>query len=296
MDNLVKVFSSENLNEMGKVVADATLNWVLNNGLSILLILLGVYLFKKFAGIFIEKFIRKIIVSDKFLSKQEEVKREDTLIRIVSNFANVTIYIVAFLLILEECGVQVGPIIAAAGIVGVALGLGGQYIIKDLISGLFIIIENQYRVGDVICLGENCGTVEDVTLRMTTLRDLDGSVHHIPHGQVTSVSNLSKYYSRVNLNINVSYSADLDKVIKVVNKVGNDLAKDPAWQEFITKAPQFLRVDNFGDSAVVVKILGETKALKQWEVTGELRRRIKIAFDKEKIVIPFPQMVIHKSK
>lgn len=130
---------------------------------------------------------------------------------------------------------------------------------------------------------------------MTTLRDLDGTVHHVPHGEVKKVSNLSKDFSRVNLNIGVSYSADLEKVITVINKVGKDLANDIAWKDNIISAPQFVRVDDFGDSAVIIKILGDTKPIKQWEVTGELRKRLKIAFDREGIEIPFPQRVVHQS-
>ena len=128
------------------------------------------------------------------------------------------------------------------------------------------------------------------------MRDLDGTVHHIPHGEMKKISNLSKNYARVNLNMGVSYNADLEKVIEVVNKVGNDLAEDQDWKDFIIKAPQFLRVDDFADSAVMIKILGDTEPLKQWEVTGELRKRLKIAFDKEGIEIPFPQMVVHQQK
>jgi len=131
---------------------------------------------------------------------------------------------------------------------------------------------------------------------MTTIRDLDGTVHHIPHGEIKKVSNLSKYFARVNLNIGISYSSNLEQVISVVNKVGKELAKDLEWKEYILKPPQFVRVDDFGDSAIIIKIIGETKPLKQWDVTGELRKRLKIAFDREGIEIPFPQRVIHQAK
>jgi len=197
------------------------------------------------------------------------------------------------MMILSELGIAIGPLMAAAGVVGIAFGFGGQYLIKDLISGLFIIFENQYRVGDVIKVGAAGGMVEDITLRVTTIRDLDGTVHHIPHGEITTVSNMSKKFARINLNIGVAYDADLEKVISVVNTVGDELAEDSKWKDLILSKPQFLRVDNFGDSSVDIKILGETKPLKQWEVTGELRMRLKIAFDREGIEIPFPQRVVH---
>jgi len=202
----------------------------------------------------------------------------------------------ALLMIFQEMGVAIGPLLAAAGIAGLAFGFGGQYLIRDLISGLFIIMENQYRIGDVVCFDKTCGLVEDISMRMTTLRDLDGIVHHVPHGEIKMVSNLSKQFARVNLNIGIAYNSDLERVISVVNRVGEELANDPAWREFIIKPPQFLRVDDFGDSAIIIKILGETKPLKQWDVTGELRKRLKIAFDREGIEIPFPQRVVHQVK
>jgi small conductance mechanosensitive channel len=198
------------------------------------------------------------------------------------------------LMILQELGVPIGPIIAGAGIIGIAVGFGGQYLIKDIISGFFIILENQYRIGDVIKIADVSGAVEDISLRMTTLRDLDGTVHHVPHGEVTKVSNMTKYFSRININIGVSYNAKLEHVIDVVNQVGNDLAGDPEWKDVITSPPQFLRVDEFADSSVVVKILGETKSSEQWRAAGELRKRLKIAFDREGIEIPFPQVVVNQ--
>lgn len=265
-------------------------------GLKILVILAAAYVVRKFAGAFVERFIRRIVVPDHFLSKEAEKKREDTLIRILNGTLQALIWIVAGLMILSEAGVEVGPLLAAAGIAGLAFGFGGQYLIRDLISGLFIILENQYRVGDVVCIDGTCGLVEDITLRLTVLRDLDGTVHHVPHGEIKKTSNLSKTFSRVNLNIGIAYDSNLAKVIEVVNKVGYDLAEDPEWKELITKPPQFLRVDDFADSAIVIKILGETKPLKQWDVAGELRKRLKLAFDKAGIEIPFPQRVIHQAK
>jgi len=272
------------------------LPWLFDHGIKIIFIVVISYFIRRSIGVFIKRFIEGIVVSDHFLSKEAEKKREDTLIRIFSNTINILILIIALLMILQEFGLDIGPLIAAAGVIGVAVGFGGQYLIRDLISGLFIIIENQYRIGDVVCFDETCGSVEDITLRMTILRDMDGTVHHVPHGEIKKVSNLSKYFARVNLNIGISYNSNLEKVIEVVNRVGQELANDPEWKESIVTAPQFLRVNDFADSAVIIKILGDTKPLKQWEVAGELRKRLKIAFDKEGIEIPFPQTVIHQAK
>lgn len=272
-------------------------NFPLNaeTGLRILGIILAVLIIHKFAHTIIAKAIRKAVVSDKFISPEAEKKREDTLIAIFHQVFVIVVWTAAILMSLSELGINTAPLLAGAGIIGLAFGFGGQYLIKDLISGFFIILENQYRVGDVVCFGETCGLVEGVNIRTTILRDLDGTVHHVPNGEIKTTSNLSKYYSRVNLNIGISYNSDLEKVIKVVNKVGEDLAKDPEWRDTIIKPPQFLRVDDFADSAIIFKILGETKPIKQWDVTGELRKRLKIAFDKNQIEIPFPQRVIHQA-
>jgi small conductance mechanosensitive channel len=270
--------------------------WFTVHGIKIIGIIVGAFIFVKIGKIFVDRIVRKIIVSDHFLSKEAERKREDTLISIFANVLKIIIWIIALMMILAEFGVNIGPIIAGAGIVGLAIGFGAQNLIKNFISGFFIILENQYRVDDVVCLDNTCGLVEDITLRMTVLRDLDGTVHHIPNGEVVKASNKSKIFSRVNLDIGISYDSNLEKVIKVVNKVGQGLAKDPNWKDAIIEPPQFLRVNDFGDSAIEIKILGDTKPLKQWDVMGELRKRLKIAFDKAGIEIPFPQRVIHQKK
>jgi small conductance mechanosensitive channel len=199
------------------------------------------------------------------------------------------------ILIVGQLGVDIAPLIAGAGIIGVALGFGAQSLVKDIIAGLFITVENQYRVGDVVKLGDTAGLVERISLRVTVLRDLDGIVHHVPNGTIDITSNFSKEYSGINLNIGVAYASDLEEVIKIINKVGDDISKDPEWKELVIEKPQFLRVDNFGDNSIDMKITGSVEPLKQWDVTGELRKRLKIAFDKAGIEIPFPQRVIHKA-
>ncbi|MBD3251813.1 mechanosensitive ion channel [Candidatus Uhrbacteria bacterium] len=143
-----------------------------------------------------------------------------------------------------------------------------------------------------MCIDGTCGVVEDINLRLTILRDLDGTVHYIPNGNVTKTSNMSKDFARVNMNVGIGYDADLDKVVQVVNRVGIELAADEQWKEKIKKAPEFLRVDSFGDYSVNIKILGDVEPLQQWAVTGEYHRRLKAAFDAEGIEIPFPVTVV----
>jgi moderate conductance mechanosensitive channel len=274
----------------------ASTPWLIDHGVKIILIIVVVYVLHKVAFVLIDKIIRKVVVADHFLSKEAEEKRENTLIRVFHRTLHTVIIVVAVLMVLSEIGIDIGPLLAAAGLAGIAFGFGAQYLIRDVIAGLFIILENQYRVGDVACLDSTCGLVEDINLRTTVLRDLDGTVHHIPNGTFQKASNLSKFFARVNINIGVDYDSDLEHVITVVNRVGNELASDPKWKDLIIKPPQFLRVDEFADSAINIKILGDTKPLKQWDVMGELRKRLKVAFDKEGIVIPFPQRVVHQKK
>lgn len=270
--------------------------WLLSSGLRIMVIIVISFFINKVITGLIDKMVRLAVVPNNHSSKAAEKKREDTLIHIFSITAKIVIFSILILMVLQEFGVVIGPILAAAGIVGLAFGFGGQYLIRDVISGLFIILENQYRIGDVVKFGNLGGVVEKISLRMTTLRDLDGTVHHIPNGEIKEVSNYAKDFARINMDIGVSYDANLEHVIGVVNEVGNTLAEDLQFREFIIKAPQFLRVNDFADSSVMIKILGETMPLKQWEIAGELRKRLKIAFDSEGIEIPFPQRVIHQGK
>lgn len=270
--------------------------WLKTSGIKILAILIGAFLIKRFGRIVIEKIIRKLVPPEQFLSPEAEKKREDTLIRVFSGTIGTLVWVIAFMMILAEFGIDIAPVMAAAGVVGLALGFGGQYLIRDIIAGLFIIIENQYRVGDVIEVDGVGGTVEDITLRTTIIRDLDGAVHHIQNGSFSKTANKSKEFARINLDIGVSYSSNLKEVIKVINNVGKEMAAHSKWGKLIIKRPKFERVNEFADSAIMLKILGETRPLEQWAVAGELRKRLKEAFDKEGIEIPFPQVVVHNVK
>jgi len=279
------------INEYGERI----IPWLLTSGIKIIFIIAIAFFLNKVLRRFIEKAVRIAVRPDKYSSKEAEEKRENTLIQIFTTTSKICILCIACLIVLEEFGFEIGPILAAAGIVGLAFGFGGQYLIRDIISGLFIILENQYRVGDVVDLDLASGKVEQISLRKTTLRDIDGTVHHIPHGEIKRVSNLSNEFSRININIGIGYSSDIERVITIINQIGNDLAADPQWKDYIIQAPQFLRIDEFADSSIVLKILGESLPDKKWDITGELRKRIKITFDKEGIEIPFPQLVIHKA-
>lgn len=286
----MKDIFEENIEKYGELIVP----WLLTSGVKIIFIIIAALVLNKVILTFIEKAVRIAVRPDKNSSAEAEAKREDTLIQIFSTTSKISILLITGLMVLQEFGVEIAPILAAAGIVGLAFGFGGQYLIRDIISGLFIILENQYRIGDIVNFDNAGGEVIEISLRKTTLRDLDGTVHHIPHGEIKKVSNLSKDFSRINIDMGVSYNSNLEHVIAVINTVGTSLANDPLWKTSIIAAPQFLRVNDFADSAIMLKILGETLPSKQWEVAGELRKRLKAAFDKEGIEIPFPQLVLHQ--
>jgi moderate conductance mechanosensitive channel len=269
------------------------ITWALTSGIKIVFIVLLAWLLKIISKRFIQRIVKTAVSSDKLAMEDGDIKRMNTLVRIFSWTINTIIVVIAAMMVLQEFGVQIAPILASAGIVGVAIGFGGQYLVKDIITGFFIIFENQYRIGDAININGISGAVEDISLRVTTVRDMNGTVHYIPHGEVKIVSNSSKQFAKVNLNVGVSYDTNLEKVKEVINRIGNEMALDNAWKDMINVAPQFLRVDSLDDSSVSIKIVGETKPMKQWDVTGELRKRIKEGFEQEGIEIPYPQRVIH---
>ncbi len=220
-------------------------------------------------------------------------KRSKTISHVITNTIGVLLGIIVLFTILGQVGVNIGPALASLGILGLAVSFGAQTLIKDLINGLFILMEDQYGIGDVVKVAGISGLVEDVNLRRTVLRDLDGIVHHIPNSEIGVASNFTKEYSRVNMNISVSYNEDLDRVIGVINRVCAEMVEEKNWKDKILKAPQVLRVDALGDSGIDIKILGDTRPSMQWEVMGELRKRIKNEFDREGIEIPWPHMKVY---
>jgi len=256
-----------------------------------------------FAGGFVGiRLLRRIIsasfekVVDKTYKLRDHVakeKRQATLEGVAFSIINIGVWIMVGLMVASELGIDIGPLIAAAGIAGIAVGFGGQYLIRDLISGLFIIMEDQYRKGDVVKVGGISGVVEDITIRRTVLRDLDGVEHTVPNGEISVTSNMTKIWARAHLDISVGYDTNLDKAIEVLNRVGKEMAEDEQWQDDIIKPIESVGVNEFADSAIMIKVLGDTKPMQQWAVMREYRKRIKMAFDKEGIEIPFPQRTVH---
>jgi small conductance mechanosensitive channel len=263
--------------------------WFLEHGTRVLIILLvGFVLWlalKRYLPLIIQRSMAKPRRGE---SREGMKKRADTIQYVFIGLGKALIILLILFMILSELNVSIGPILAGFGIAGIAVGFGAQYMIRDLIAGIFILLENQYRVGDVARVADIVGLVEDITLRKTVLRDLDGIVHHIPNGEIKVASNYTRHFSRVNLDISVSYGTDLDHAIGVINRVGQELAEDPDWNWRIRTTPKVLRVNKLGDSGIDIKILGDVKPLEQWNIMGELRYRVKKAFDAEGIEIPWP--------
>lgn len=271
------------------VDTSAVRDWLVVHGTRI-----GLILVLSIAALFIlgftgSKAIKTFVARGAPKQPDEEIqKRANTLSSVLITAGQVFIIVIAAFIILSELGINIAPIMAGAGVVGIAIGFGAQSLVKDIIAGVFIIMENQYRVGDVVRIADISGLVEQINLRRTMLRDLDGIVHLVPNGEIRVASNFTKEWSRVNLNISVSYGTDLDHAIAVINRVCQEMAQEPEWAPLIIKTPQVLRVDNLGDSGIELKILGDTKPIRQWDVMGEIRKRVKKAFDEEGIEIPWP--------
>jgi len=220
-------------------------------------------------------------------------QRTDTLSSVLVKIVGVIILVVAVITILPEFGVNITSLIAAIGIGGLAIAFAAQNLIRDFISGFFILLEDQYGIGDVVSIAGIAGVVEDITLRRTILRDLDANVHSVPNGKVELSTNMTKKFSRVNLNVSVGYGENLKHVIDIINKICQEMAEEPEWKDDFITTPSVLRVDKLGDSGIDIKILGDTKPAKQWAITGELRLRLKDAFDREGIEIPWPHTKIY---
>ena len=226
-------------------------------------------------------------------SKDEaQTQRVNTLFRILRNFVSIAILIVVIMLVLSELGIQIGPLIAAAGVVGLAVGFGAQTLVKDIITGLFIILEGQITIGDIVEVAGHSGRVEAITIRTVRLRDINGHLHVVPFSEVTTVKNITQDQDYHSFEIGVSYNEDVDHVIETIEKVGKDLQKDKNFTSKINGEIEVFGLDKFEDSAIIIKGRIPTIHKQQWAVRREFNRRIKIAFDKSGIEIPFPQTTI----
>lgn len=225
---------------------------------------------------------------EKHQDSAEDGRRLQTLTRVVRYAFNVAVAVVTVLLILGEFGVSVAPMLGAAGIVGIALGFGAQTLVKDYFSGFFLLLENQIRVGDIVEAGGKSGVVEELTLRYLRLRDYSGNVHYIPNGTISVVTNMSLGYANAVFDLGVTYAESLDRVVAVIETVGKELQQDPRFASLILDDLEIAGVEQLAESSVVIRGRIRTVPLEQFKVRREFLRRIKLAFDREGIEIPFP--------
>lgn len=265
------------------------MQWLLTSGLRVLLIVILTLIALKLASFVSARLLRLSIKSDDIEFK----KRVDTLSSITQNLLIIAIAFVGAIVVLGELGVEIGPVLAAAGIVGLAVGFGAQSLVQDVITGFFILLEDQIRVGDVVQIGDKGGIVEKVTLRTVILRDLSGNVHFIRNGQIQVVTNLTKDYSRYVFDIGVAYKEDVDRVIEIVRQVDETMRNHPDFKEDILEPMEILGLDQFADSAVIIKARVKTKPIRQWAVGREFNRLLKKRFDEENIEIPFPHVTVY---
>jgi small-conductance mechanosensitive channel len=264
--------------------------WALSTGLEIVFIIIGTFVLLALVKVISSRLHNLLIKKEK---DTESIKRAETLKSVIQNVLRIAVWILAMLIILGQLGIEIGPLLAAAGIAGLAIGFAGQSLVKDFINGFFILLWDQIRVGDVVEIGGKSGIVERVNLKMTVLRDLSGNVHFVPNGTIDVVTNMTKDYSRCVFDIGVAYREDVDQVIEVIKKVDEEMRKDSEFGKVILEPIEILGLDEFADSALIIKARSTTKPIKQWSVKREFNRRLKKRFDEMDIEIPFPHVTLY---
>ena len=274
---------------------DISWDVIIKSSLRVVMILVIAYGIMKLIKSFIKKIENNLITKSREEGEPptESEKRINTIVRLLRQASLLALWLTAFLIVLRELGVEIAPIIAGAGIVGLAVGFGAQNLVRDFISGFFIIMENQVRVGDVANINGTGGLVERINFRTIVLRDLAGVVHIFPNGTINTLSNLTKEWSAYIFEIGVAYKEDTDKVVEIMKNIGSKMLEDDEFGKLMLEEPEIFGVDKFGDSAVVIKGRIRTLPIRQWAVGREFLRRVKYAFDQNNIEIPFPHRTIY---
>jgi small conductance mechanosensitive channel len=283
-------FPADLQDQLGKLVQDVVLPIVL-----IIVIALVVFLLARGAVHTIVKRLLDRETSEgtaQELSAVEVKKRMGTLEGLGTTVIRLFVVVIATVMILGELNLNIGPAVAGLGVVGIAVGFGTQSIVRDYFTGALILIENQFSKGDVVSIAGVSGTVEDFSLRRTTLRDLDGVVHTVPNGEIKVASNRTRVWARINLDVTIAYGTDVERATRVVDDVGRAMVADPDWRRRLMEAPHVERVEAMGEYGITLKILGLVRATEQWAAGGELRKRLLAAFATHGIEIPRPQRVV----
>lgn len=272
------------------------LDWLVTTGLSVALVLVVAFIAAKVYRLAVirleERVAAGIVERSDGVSGDEARQRIHTLASLLTKAGAAAIWVVAGMIVLKEIGIDIGPLLAGAGVLGLAVGFGSQNLVRDLVSGFFIILENQVAVGDVAAINGTGGLVESIGLRTIILRDAAGTVHVFPNGTISTLSNMTKDWSAMVFDIGVAYRTDTDEAVEVMREVAEDLRSDDGFGDRILEPIEIMGVDAFADSAVIIKARLKTKPVQQWSVGREYRRRLKKAFDKKGIEIPFPHRTI----
>jgi small-conductance mechanosensitive channel len=277
-------------------IISQTVAWIITTLPSLLIIFVMAFLALKLTNIFLDRLkplMIKHMESGTEIDTTEMEKRIDTLLKILRSMIKIIVWLMTGMLILRKIGIDIAPIIAGAGIVGLAIGFGAQELVRDFISGFFMLLENQIRNGDVAIINGTGGLVEHVGMRTIVLRDLSGVVHIFQNGKINTLSNMTKNWSGMVFDIGVAYKEDTDRVVDVIQQVADEQRADPDFKNKILEPIEIFGVDQFGDSAVVIKARFKTKPIEQWAVGREFRRRLKKAFDDQGIEIPFPHRTVY---
>ncbi|MCB2213484.1 mechanosensitive ion channel family protein [bacterium] len=243
------------------------------------------------AGVVVRKLTDRMVAKAESLEDRRSAQRHKTLSVFLKSVAKVVILALVGVLILGEFGVEIGPLIAAAGIAGIAIGFGAQTLVQDFLGGTFLLTEGYVRVGDVLEVNGKAGLVEDISLRLLVMRDFAGNVHVIPNGEIRTITNMTYRFSRALIEVGVAYREDNDKVVRIMEEVGNEIAEE--MKDVIEAGPEIFGIDSFGDSAINWRVRFQTKPIEQWNVARAYRRRLKRRFDEEGIEIPFPHRTVY---
>lgn len=270
--------------------------WFVNEMPSIVLIIIiffvGMKFLKKISSKLTDYILNKKIPSHS-INKFESQKRINTLIDIFQGTVKIALWIIFIMIIFSKIGIEIAPLLAGAGIVGLAIGFGAQELVRDVISGFFILIENQIRVGDYAIINLTGGTVEKIELRTITLRDLTGTVHIFQNGKISTLSNCTKDWSATVLEIGIAYKENINQVIELMKTVADELRNDVELKEKIIEDIEIMGLDRFDNSAIIIKARIKTIPGEQWAIKREYQNRLKYLFDEKNIEIPFPHTTIY---
>lgn len=288
------------------------IDWLLSRPLAVLLVIVAAWVISRLSRRYVRRLVSQIVSPDRvaaarrlrrvgiglpetMLGEQADSRRHaraTSISTVVSSTVTVLIWAIAVILVIGELGYDLGPFIAGAGIAGVALGFGAQSLVKDCIAGLFMLIEDQYGVGDVIDLGEAVGAVEQVTLRTTVLRGLDGTVWYVPNGEVKRVGNKSQFWSVAVVDVDIAYDSDVDQARSLMLSTATELCATDKWADDVLEAPSVLGVEALGADGITIRMIVKTTPGKQWALQRELREVLKMSYDRAGIQIPFPQRTV----